>query len=436
MTNFKDPLRFVRALAAIFINLLVSVILTVGRWFTTLHKGSVHFETVSEGLCVVTPISPSDLSGGSKAVKDLLNMFLSHISISLIELPSSVETISKIGKRIAETLMSGIPMLRTSAHSVFGNEEIGKRIQKGRAVFIEFSEGAAFLLLRRRMKNFTVLRDHEIVTRRFERPDVKPAGIIALWREKSAGFLCRAFLSNTYSKVDMIVTLTKEDGDYIRRHFKGAGDKVVTIPVVFDYSFTSKVKRDGDRGVERSKEGEKELLFLANLFHAPNLEGLEWFLYECAPHLEPGFTLHLCGMDAPLDRRPVSAENISIIRHGYVEDVESELGHVRIGVSPVISGGGTRIKNLYLGATGRVVVTTPLGNEGIGFRDGEEAIIRSNGYSMAMALNAIAKDPRRIRQIGTNAAQKIKEEFSPERIWRYYNDEVFKRHMVKSSDEK
>jgi hypothetical protein len=110
-----------------------------------------------------------------------------------------------------------------------------------------------------------------------------------------------------------------------------------------------------------------------------------------------------------------------------VEDLEREMAGVRIGVSPVISGGGTRIKNLYLGATGRVVVTTPLGNEGIGFQDGKEAIIRSDGRQMALELNALAKDAARIRRLGRNAAKKITKDFNPERIWQCYSNDVLSR---------
>ena len=113
------------------------------------------------------------------------------------------------------------------------------------------------------------------------------------------------------------------------------------------------------------------------------------------------------------------------VLHPDLDDIESKLGRVRIGIAPVISGGGTRMKNLYLGATGRVVVTTPLGNEGIGFVDGHDAIIRGDGRSMASALNEIARDPDRAHRLGEQAARKVREEFCPDRIWALYRERVF-----------
>jgi glycosyltransferase involved in cell wall biosynthesis len=277
------------------------------------------------------------------------------------------------------------------------------------------------------------LRDHEILLRRYDRHEDGPRRITKRVREASTRYLCRAFLRNIYEKVDVVVTLTREDALYIQKHFRPIGGKIVTVPVAFEPpARKGETDRAASGAVTAVDNGEaRDLLFLGNFFHRPNIEALEWFLQKCAPHLEPGFTLHLCGMDGPIRGMQYAEDYIKIVRHGFVEDLESEMGWVRIGVSPVISGGGTRIKTLYLGATGRVVVTTPLGNEGIGFRDGEEAIIRQDGCSMAGELNAIAKDPAERRRLGSNAAKKVEEDFSPERIWNYYRKKVFQQAMEK-----
>ena len=51
----------------------------------------------------------------------------------------------------------------------------------------------------------------------------------------------------------------------------------------------------------------RDLVMVANFFHRPNVDALEWFLAECAPALDPGFTLHVCGQDGPLERARLAA---------------------------------------------------------------------------------------------------------------------------------
>jgi hypothetical protein len=105
--------------------------------------------------------------------------------------------------------------------------------------------------------------------------------------------------------------------------------------------------------------------------------------------------------------------------------VEEQLGWVRIGVSPIISGGGVRMKNLYLGSTGRLVVTTPLGNEGIGYRSGEEAIVCEDGITMAKELNVTSTDRPQALRLGRAAAQRVRANFDSAAVWDAYRREVF-----------
>jgi hypothetical protein len=98
----------------------------------------------------------------------------------------------------------------------------------------------------------------------------------------------------------VIVTLTPEDARYIRDHFRLKRARIVTIPVPYE----ALPLIDSERAVAapaKENDHDRDLLFLGNLYHHPNMEALLWFMRECAPHLHPGFTLHLCGLDKPLN---------------------------------------------------------------------------------------------------------------------------------------
>ena len=155
---------------------------------------------------------------------------------------------------------------------------------------------------------------------------------------------------------------------------------------------------------------------VANFFHSPNRDGLRWFLRECAPHLEPGFTLHLCGIDGALSAADLASPHLTIVRHGFVERDEDVAALADIAVAPIISGGGVRIKNLFLGSLGKALATTPLGNEGIELVDGVHAMISADGATMAAKLNAAARDPDYVARLGAAAAAHIRARFRQEAV--------------------
>ena len=153
------------------------------------------------------------------------------------------------------------------------------------------------------------------------------------------------------------------------------------------------------------------MLFLGNLYHRPNLDGLRWFLAQVAPRLAEGWTLHLCGLDAPLDEVELPASAVKLVRHGFVDDVARAFADVRIAVAPVVSGGGVRMKNLELAALEKAIVTTSRANEGIGFVHGRDAVVADDAAAMAAALRRLAADPAGAARMGAQARRHVRARF-------------------------
>ena len=210
-----------------------------------------------------------------------------------------------------------------------------------------------------------------------------------------------------YSRAHLIITLTEADRLAIARWFPFFAARTVCVPAPFDTAEHCRATR---------ASGPRELLMVANFFHSPNRDGLRWFLRECAPHLEPGFTLHLCGMDGALGARGPRSPHLTIVRHGFVARDEDIAALADIAVAPIISGGGVRIKNLFLGSLGKALATTPLGNEGIELVDGVHAMISADGATMAAKLNAAARDPDYVARLGAAAAAHIRAQFRQEAV--------------------
>jgi GT2 family glycosyltransferase/glycosyltransferase involved in cell wall biosynthesis len=109
------------------------------------------------------------------------------------------------------------------------------------------------------------------------------------------------------------------------------------------------------------------LLFVGSFRHAPNLEGLKWFVREVFPLVlgeKPRTILNVVGSGAPGDV-PAWLQHASIRFVGPVENVRAPLGRYSVFICPVLTGSGVRVKLLEAFAAGIPAVATSVGAEGL-----------------------------------------------------------------------
>jgi glycosyltransferase involved in cell wall biosynthesis len=68
-------------------------------------------------------------------------------------------------------------------------------------------------------------------------------------------------------------------------------------------------------------------------------------------------------------------------------------------VVPLLSGSGTRFKILEAWAAGRAVVSTRIGAEGLGARDGEHLLVADDAVGFADAVQGLLDDRARARAL-------------------------------------
>jgi glycosyltransferase involved in cell wall biosynthesis len=143
------------------------------------------------------------------------------------------------------------------------------------------------------------------------------------------------------------------------------------------------------------------LLFVGTFGYYPNTEGVHWFVKAIWPHvrakLGAGVELKLVGLNPPPAILELAElEGISVA--GSVPSVDPYYEMANIVIAPILAGSGTRIKLIEAAAKGRVIVTTTLGCEGLGFVDGVHAEIADGPADFAARIVALARDPvRRVR---------------------------------------
>ena len=130
------------------------------------------------------------------------------------------------------------------------------------------------------------------------------------------------------------------------------------------------------------------LLFLGSFRHAPNAAALSWFLSKVMPLVlehEPRARLVVIGSDPPpAHSLPTYGGAVELL--GFLPDINEALARYSLFVCPILSGSGVRVKLLEAFAAGMPVVSTRIGAEGLGERDGLHCRLADTPAAFARAI--------------------------------------------------
>ena len=133
---------------------------------------------------------------------------------------------------------------------------------------------------------------------------------------------------------------------------------------------------------------EREVVaFSGNLEYRPNVSAVRFFRREIWPVLRarhPGLVWRLIGRNAHAVRRYTAGDPRIEVQSDF-DDAVAALAAARVVVVPLLTGSGTRLKILEAWAAGRAVVSTGIGAEGLGARDGEHLVIADTPCAFADA---------------------------------------------------
>ncbi|MCD6333164.1 MAG: glycosyltransferase [Bacteroidales bacterium] len=201
---------------------------------------------------------------------------------------------------------------------------------------------------------------------------------------------------------DALIPITERDA----LKFKQLGNRLPT--------FILPAGLDEERlGHPSDSSGKITLAYLGALDWLPNQSGIKWFLDKIWPSLirnYPDLEFHIAGRNAPA-RFIRQLHHKGVIYHGEIRDAGTFIKAHPITLVPLFAGSGMRIKILENMAAGRVVITTPVGCEGIPAVDGKHLFICSDSGSWINRIRQLISQPGIIPAVGENAITFVREKY-------------------------
>jgi len=204
------------------------------------------------------------------------------------------------------------------------------------------------------------------------------------------------FEARSCQTATVVCTVNNEDAaDLVQRYQLVKPPQI--LPIGVDFSRFPKRERD---------PGGQVIGFFGNMSWGANLDAAKWFVDQILPRVLlkfPSTQFQIIGPGS--DRFAVKKGDSRIICHGPSQ-IPVAMKDAVIGVVPIISGTGVRLKLLEMLSLGIPVVTTSLGALGTGCINGEHALIADDAGSFSGAVIALLGDAG-LRQKLTRAGSEL-----------------------------
>jgi glycosyltransferase involved in cell wall biosynthesis len=202
-----------------------------------------------------------------------------------------------------------------------------------------------------------------------------------------------------------VLALSEHDARSLAEQHRGLSVGVLPFPIGID--------------VEPGETPPREpghLLFVGAMSRDVNVDAMTHFSRDVWPLVRrevPHARLTIVG-NGPGDgvRRLAAMPGVEVT--GFVPALEPYYARAAVFVAPLRVGGGIIAKNLDAMAAGCPVVTTTIGNEGIGATAGEHLLIADGPVAFARAVVDVLGDEGLRQRLADNARRFVRERFSLE----------------------
>ncbi len=275
-------------------------------------------------------------------------------------------------------------------------------------------------IIRKYSKALISLRAHNVELEIWERIYLNEKNRLKKWYFKNLASRLSHFETSYLNKYDVIVPITERDA----KRFDVLGNKKPTFAAPMGIN-------PFDLDLKMEDELENSIFHLGGLDWPPNQEGLIWFLENVWPELLkkiPNLIFYIAGRNAPENLINKFFEYDNIIFHGEIAKAQKYMISKGIMVVPLLSGSGMRVKIIEGMGLGKIIVSTPIGAEGIKAINNEHIIIADKPEEFISSIEFYLKNKDKANSIRKNAVKLVNEEYNITKITTNLA-EFYEKHM-------
>jgi glycosyltransferase involved in cell wall biosynthesis len=160
-----------------------------------------------------------------------------------------------------------------------------------------------------------------------------------------------------------------------------------------------------------------DIVFVGAYDHLPNVDAASTLVREVMPQVwasVPDTHVYLVGGHVPASVSELASDRVTVT--GHVPSLEPYWARARASVSALRFGSGTKGKIIASLEAGVPVVTTTIGNEGIGLRDGVEALLGDTPDELAGHVISLLSDPDLADSLAAAGAAVLRGRFSEDQV--------------------
>jgi len=207
-----------------------------------------------------------------------------------------------------------------------------------------------------------------------------------------------------FARVDHVMTPSADEAAVIRADVPTARVHVIP-PYLVPATPLAQASRDF--------AGRDALIFVGGYNHAPNVDAAVWLVRDIMPLVWatlPDVHLLLVGNAPTPAVLELASRRVTVT--GFVSDIAPLYAQSRLSVSPLRYGAGVKGKIVASLQEGVPVITTAVGNEGLGLVHGTEAWVAETAVDFAAGIVALYQDPARCAAMAQAAQVVLRRNFS------------------------
>jgi glycosyltransferase involved in cell wall biosynthesis len=174
--------------------------------------------------------------------------------------------------------------------------------------------------------------------------------------------------------------------------------------------------------------------YLGHMAYPPNIRAAKrlYRIFKSLPETNTDIKLVIIGRSPAVEIQEL-AQDPQVVVTGSVDNIWPYVNGIDVFVFPMEIGSGQQNKLLETMGAGKPVISTELGNSGIGAIHNEQIIVANSDEELAQAITATLNNTAIRQKIGFNAQEFVNQRYSWESIFSVINQTLLKTSSVQVS---